>query len=62
MQSVSENLSHMLWLCPCLEDFWKEIFETLLEIKNIHIQSYSLLAIFEVAPPTQLSTLKLEFS
>lgn len=44
--SDEASLIHMFWTCPSLENFWKEVFRTLLVILKIDLKPNPLVAIF----------------
>ena len=40
------SLIHMFWTCPSLEQFWREVFQTLSQILNIMLEPNPLVALF----------------
>ena len=48
------SLTHMLWSCPSLHNYWSNIFETLSKALKVPIEPAPLIAIFGVTPRTMV--------
>ena len=40
------SLTHMFWSCPCLQNYWKDIFNIISRVLNINLQPHPFTAIF----------------